>query len=124
MPENIVIKLALRGPEQEVYQAIAELKSNIQYDNLEVEVLTIDDTDRVLTDAGFQHQDTGGNCTAFVRTGEKFEDIITLEDDPNAPIYISDVCILGRRPLGDTGEYTVLATGTVEAILALDPGRL
>lgn len=81
--------------------------------------------DRMLA-AGFELQNTGGNCTAFVRRhDDEIEELVTMEDDPTAPRELTDKVAVGTNyncsptdpTQGSSGMLTNYTFGDVLAAL-------
>lgn len=57
---------------------------------------------------GFTLQQTGGNCTAYVREVDGQTCYITITDDPMAPEDMTDAVAVGSGELNDTMEFRTL----------------
>lgn len=52
---------------------------------------------------GFCLQDTGGNCTAYVRYSGDVREYITIVGDPTAPDALEDVCAVCSLDVDEDG---------------------
>lgn len=119
MGHEYTARITLRGTAEEVNRAIGELRSTVQYENINVEI-DANELSALIREHGFTFADDGRNTNEYERIGEKFEDRLTSGDD----LFTSDQCILGRRRRTTAQQdFTVLLTGTLAQILANDPGR-
>ena len=74
---------------------------------------------------GFELEGTGGNCTAFCKSGYKGEQFLvtSLKWDATAPAALSEPAILTIHPKEESESDLSLAFPTTEALLnALDRG--
>jgi hypothetical protein len=53
---------------------------------------------------GFKLENTGGNCTAFIRNDGQIEEIVTRWNDPSHPTKLSEKVIIGTYEIGTDGE--------------------
>lgn len=71
--------------------------------------------------AGFALQETGGGCTAFVRSdGREIEEVVTLEGEPTAPTQLSDKVAVGTYYDCDPQNPTQGASGMLDGYTLAD----